>query len=273
MKTINDVQEHYGQFTGKAVEAFGMWAEANQKIMRDLAEFSAGTAQEGVRLYAELQSAAVEAVKEGQSYWLRRQGERHAHRPAEPGEHAERRRGPPPVPADAPEEPDGEAQQQALRVPEHEDRRRWQNGEEPRGTHAGRPVARLRHRQPVEQHPGDEGGDLHDQHGSDAHVPEQRHGDHARRQRQQGEEPEAFLRDPVIAVVGDVAVERGVPREQPLVQLQRPRARRQLVGADVGDDEPDGDTDAGQQPSRNGSAQPLVPQQAPDHGFPTGPYW
>ena len=75
MKTINDVQEHYGQFTGKAVEAFGMWAEANQKIMRDLAEFSAGTAQEGVRLYAELQSAAVEAVKEGQSYWLRRQGE------------------------------------------------------------------------------------------------------------------------------------------------------------------------------------------------------
>lgn len=75
MKTMNDAQELFGQFTGKAVEAFGLWAEANQKIMRDLAEFSAGTAQEGVRLYAELQAAAVEAVKEGQSYWLRRQGE------------------------------------------------------------------------------------------------------------------------------------------------------------------------------------------------------
>jgi hypothetical protein len=75
MKTMTDAQELFGQLTGKAVEAFGLWAEANQRVIRDLAEFSAGTAQEGVRLYAELQAAAVEAVKEGQSYWLRRQGE------------------------------------------------------------------------------------------------------------------------------------------------------------------------------------------------------
>jgi hypothetical protein len=38
-------------------------------------DLSASTAKEGVRLYAEIQSSAVEAVKEGQSYLLRRQGE------------------------------------------------------------------------------------------------------------------------------------------------------------------------------------------------------
>jgi hypothetical protein len=38
-------------------------------------DLSASTAKEGVRLYAELQSSAVEAVKEGQSYVLRRQDE------------------------------------------------------------------------------------------------------------------------------------------------------------------------------------------------------
>jgi hypothetical protein len=43
--------------------------------MRDLVDLSASTAKEGVRLYAELSSSAVEALKENQSYLLRRQGE------------------------------------------------------------------------------------------------------------------------------------------------------------------------------------------------------
>jgi hypothetical protein len=75
MKTMNEAQELFGQFTGKAVETLTLWADANQKVLRDLAELSAGTVKEGVRLYAELQAAAVEAVKEGQGYWLRRQSE------------------------------------------------------------------------------------------------------------------------------------------------------------------------------------------------------
>ena len=65
--------EIVSQFTGRAVEAFSLWADANQKILRDLVDLSAATAKEGVRLYAEIQSSAVEAVKEGQSYVLRRQ--------------------------------------------------------------------------------------------------------------------------------------------------------------------------------------------------------
>ena len=67
--------EFLSQLTGRAVEAFSLWADANQKILRELVELSATTAKEGVRLYAEIQSSAVEAVKESQSYLLRRQSE------------------------------------------------------------------------------------------------------------------------------------------------------------------------------------------------------
>jgi hypothetical protein len=68
-------QEIFTQSAGKAVETMSVWADANQRVLRELAELSAATAKEGVRLYAELQSSAVEAVKEGQSYVLRRQDE------------------------------------------------------------------------------------------------------------------------------------------------------------------------------------------------------
>ena len=67
--------EVFAHMTGRAVEAFSMVAEANQKILRDLVDLSASTAKEGVRLYAELQSSAVEALKEGQDYLLSRQSE------------------------------------------------------------------------------------------------------------------------------------------------------------------------------------------------------
>jgi hypothetical protein len=75
MINATQANELMSQFTGRAVEAFSLWADANQKILRELVDLSASTAKEGVRLYAEIQSSAVEAVKEGQSYLLRRQGE------------------------------------------------------------------------------------------------------------------------------------------------------------------------------------------------------
>lgn len=67
--------ELLAQFTGRAVEAFSLWADANQKLLRELVDLSASTAKEGVRLYVEIQSSAVEAVKEGQSCMRRRQDE------------------------------------------------------------------------------------------------------------------------------------------------------------------------------------------------------
>ena len=75
MATAKKADEMFGQFTGKAVEAASLWADANQKILRELVDLSASTAKEGVRLYAELQSATVEAVKGGQEFLLRRQAE------------------------------------------------------------------------------------------------------------------------------------------------------------------------------------------------------
>lgn len=75
MQPLLQSNELLAQFTGRAVEAFSLWADANQKLLRDLVDLSASTAKEGVRLCAEIQSSAVEAVKEGQSYVLRRQDE------------------------------------------------------------------------------------------------------------------------------------------------------------------------------------------------------
>ena len=75
VKTINETQEWFGQFAGKAVEGVALWADANQKILQGLTDFSATAAKEGMKLFAELQASAVEAVKEGQGFWLRRQGE------------------------------------------------------------------------------------------------------------------------------------------------------------------------------------------------------
>jgi hypothetical protein len=75
MTTTTQGSEVFAHMTGRAVEAFSMVAEANQKILRDLVDLSASTAKEGVRLYAELQSSAVEALKESQDYLLSRQSE------------------------------------------------------------------------------------------------------------------------------------------------------------------------------------------------------
>ncbi len=75
MTTTMQSNEFFSQISGRWVEVFSLWADANQKILRELVDLSASTAKEGVRLYAEIQSSAVEAVKESQSYLLRRHGE------------------------------------------------------------------------------------------------------------------------------------------------------------------------------------------------------
>src|SRR5262247_284252 len=73
MTTTAETSEVLGQMTGAAVEMFTLFADANQKILRELVDFSATAAKEGVRLYAELQSSAAEALKDGQTFLLRRQ--------------------------------------------------------------------------------------------------------------------------------------------------------------------------------------------------------
>jgi hypothetical protein len=56
--------EMYARFAGKTVEAIGLWAEANQRVLTELADFTSGTAREGARLYAELQQNALQALRQ-----------------------------------------------------------------------------------------------------------------------------------------------------------------------------------------------------------------
>src|SRR5438093_6721864 len=60
-------QELLGQITGKAVETMTVWADANQRVLRELVELSTATAKEGVRLCGELQQGALETLRSSQS--------------------------------------------------------------------------------------------------------------------------------------------------------------------------------------------------------------
>ncbi len=69
-KTMHDTkkaQEMITQGSGKVVETMTVWADANQRVLRELAELSAATAKESVRLYAELQQSGIEAIRDAQS--------------------------------------------------------------------------------------------------------------------------------------------------------------------------------------------------------------
>jgi hypothetical protein len=56
--------EVYAQFAGKTAETLGLWAETNQRVLKEIADFTAGTAKEGVRLYAEIQQNAIRTLSE-----------------------------------------------------------------------------------------------------------------------------------------------------------------------------------------------------------------
>jgi hypothetical protein len=64
MSNAPDLNQVLADATGKGVETLSLWADLNQKILRELVDLSASTAKEGVRLYAELQSAVVEVVND-----------------------------------------------------------------------------------------------------------------------------------------------------------------------------------------------------------------
>jgi len=71
MQDTKQAQEMFKQGSGKMVETMTVWADANQRVLRELAELSAATAKEGVRLYAELQQAGIEAARDAQATALR----------------------------------------------------------------------------------------------------------------------------------------------------------------------------------------------------------
>ena len=71
MHDAKKAQEMFTQGSGKAVDTLTVWADANQRVLRELAELSAAAAKEGVRLYAELQQSGLEAMRDAQATALR----------------------------------------------------------------------------------------------------------------------------------------------------------------------------------------------------------
>jgi hypothetical protein len=71
MQDARKAQEIFTQSSGRVVETMTVWSEANQRVVRELAELSATAAKEGVRLYAELQQAGIEALREAQTTTMR----------------------------------------------------------------------------------------------------------------------------------------------------------------------------------------------------------
>jgi len=59
--------EMFGQLAGKVVETMTAWADANQRVLRELVELSTATAKEGVRLCGELQQGALETLRSSEA--------------------------------------------------------------------------------------------------------------------------------------------------------------------------------------------------------------
>ena len=56
-------QEMWTQLTGKNLEMLTVWADANQRMLKEWVEFTSGAAKEGLRLYGELQVKTLEGMK------------------------------------------------------------------------------------------------------------------------------------------------------------------------------------------------------------------
>lgn len=65
----------FTQLAAKTLETLTVWTDANQRVVRELVNLSAATTKETARLCAELQSSTVEALRESQAYWLKRQAD------------------------------------------------------------------------------------------------------------------------------------------------------------------------------------------------------
>ena len=55
--------ESFSQLNAKTLEAVSAFAQANQRVVGELIEFSSAAAKESLRTYAEIQSVAVEAAR------------------------------------------------------------------------------------------------------------------------------------------------------------------------------------------------------------------
>jgi hypothetical protein len=69
---MEDVVASTTNWANKTFEAWNLYTEASLKISKQLTDFAANAAKEGISLYAELQTANLEAMQEGQAYVMKR---------------------------------------------------------------------------------------------------------------------------------------------------------------------------------------------------------
>ena len=75
MATAKTATEPFEQFTSKTVDGLTLWADVNQKIARQFVDFSSAAAAESVRVYTDLQTSTVQAIKSAQAFAASQQGE------------------------------------------------------------------------------------------------------------------------------------------------------------------------------------------------------
>jgi hypothetical protein len=65
------VQETINHTGSRAVETMTIWADANQRVLNELVELGTAAAKESVKLFAELQQNALDALRDSQAATLR----------------------------------------------------------------------------------------------------------------------------------------------------------------------------------------------------------
>ena len=72
---MQSTENQGSHFARKTLEAISLWSDTNMQVLRQLLDCSASTAREGLNLSTEIQTSALEAAQQGQSYMLQRLSE------------------------------------------------------------------------------------------------------------------------------------------------------------------------------------------------------
>jgi hypothetical protein len=67
MQDAKTAQDLFMHGSGKAVESMTLWADANQRVLREMTELWTAAAKESVRLYADMQQMGLEMLRDAQT--------------------------------------------------------------------------------------------------------------------------------------------------------------------------------------------------------------
>lgn len=68
-------EELWSTVAAKTFEVMRHWAEAQQRVAREMVNLTAATTTETVRMYTELQASTLEALRHAQTTWVKQQAD------------------------------------------------------------------------------------------------------------------------------------------------------------------------------------------------------